>query len=288
VVRRVVFVAALVLAVFAGRLDAAQDEDIMRSQLESLDLSGVDDVIKQSGNPSLKGVSLKDMIERAMNGEMDLSPGGIMNAAIDGLFGEFYALAPLMRNMLAVTIVSAVLFTLSSSLGRNGAGDAGFFICYLTVAALLTVSFNICADIMTGLLNDLCGVAQASLPALLTLMAMSGGAASAYALSPASAFIIGALSSFIRDFISPLLILGATTKLVSQISERDTLHNLSELIKNCAGWSLKGVTALFRREHALERAVPGGIAHLREQRQFERDPGDPPDPGREPVGQRPA
>ncbi|MDR1208983.1 MAG: stage III sporulation protein AE [Clostridiales bacterium] len=235
----VIFAAALTFA------PAPAYADTYRDQLNSLDTSGMDEAIRESGLPALDGVTVKGLIERALSGSLDLSPESLAKAALGALAGELAALAPVMRNLAVICVAGAIIGALSSAFPGAGAAEAGFFICYLTAAGLIVSCFTLSINIMDGMLGSVTSLAQGSLPPLMALMAFSGSAGAAYTISPALVLALTALSTLIKNLVTPALTFAMALSLVSNLSEKPLLTKLSDLMRDCAGLVLKFASGAF-------------------------------------------
>ena len=218
---------------------------ILETQLDNLPLKDVDQILRDNDAGIAKGLSFQELVMKAISGQLDLSPQGIIKAIGKVFFGELQALLSLIRNMLLISILSAFIHNLSLSLKHKEVSELGFYISYLVMIILLISSFHICVEVMHGMVNILCGVMQAALPAMLTLLAISGNPGSAYVFHPVLIFVVNVLSAFVRDYIVPVIIFAAMLQLVNSISEQEPLQKMAELMKDGISWILKGVAVLF-------------------------------------------
>ncbi len=237
----VVMAVLSVQQIYAAEIDG---QEVINSQIDNLNLGEIDKIIGGMDTDS-NGISIEDLARQAIEGKLDLSPQSIIKTISKSFFGEFITLASLVRNMILIAILGAFLNNLSLSLNKNHVSELGFYMCYLTIIIILISSFNICSGVMISFINDLCSIMQASLPVVLTLMAMSGNVGSAYVFSPIMAFIINALALFVRDIITPVLIFTAVLQLINYISEKEILQKLATMLKKCTGWAMKGMTLIF-------------------------------------------
>lgn len=240
------------VCVFAGNFTSSLTDDIssnfsgtIQEQLNSLDTSRIDETLNENENSVINGLSVKGLIEKVINGQLDLSPRSILNQAISLFSGEFSTLMPLIRDLLIISVIGSIMSNLSSAFPSSGASEVGFLICYLASAALVVSSFLVAAGVMNNMLEDVTQLAQGTLPALAALMAFSGSAGSAYIISPALVLAITTLSTIIQNLVTPALFFAATLTLVNNLSEKPLLSKLSELIKKAASWVLKVSAATF-------------------------------------------
>lgn len=247
IIKKMIFLIFVIMLVICPVVTASEldETDIINSRIESLDLEDLNKIIGGSQDDAVNKLSIQDLVVKAIEGKLDLSPQNILKNISASFFGEIRSLASLVRNMLLIAILSAFLYNLSSSFKQNDAAELGFFMCYLSITIILMSSFMICVEVVRPFINDICAIMQAGVPVSLTLMAMSGNVGSAYIFNPIIIFVINALSLFIRDIIIPVLIFAAILKLINFISVKEILVKLSDLLKNCASWALKATTVIF-------------------------------------------
>jgi stage III sporulation protein AE len=219
------------------------DQSLLDSQMELIDFSALEEAIGQSSGG--EDISIQDLTMKAIAGELDLSPAGILQVIADQFAGEFVSLVSMLRNMILLAMFGALLNNLSLSLKQKEVSELGFYICYIAMILLLMASFQICISVMQTLINDLCMIMQSAIPMMVTLAAMSGNVTSAFAFHPVTIVMINLLSGLIRDYVVPVVIFAATLQMINFISEKDVLQRLASLIKSSVSWFLKLIASVF-------------------------------------------
>ena len=210
--------------------------------------------INQALNEGLEQkIDIGELATQAIQGKLDLSPGNILDSIVKTLFKELYSNGKLIGNLLVVGFLSALLKNLTDSFKTKGAGEVGFYVCYIVLVMLLFSSFQLAVDIGKNLISLLAKIMAASIPLLLGLLAFSGNVSGAYVLHPALIFAVNGVTVIIRDVLFPLIIFGAIIRLINNLSDKDMLARLADFFKMAIGWALKGLLFLFITILSLQR-----------------------------------
>jgi stage III sporulation protein AE len=222
----------------------APDQLYINEQLKMFDFSGID---------KASGVNFGEWVKKAIAGELDLSPAALVRKAGDMLFGELWQNWDLMRNLIIICVLAATLKLLSDSFKNKQAGEMGFIVSFMAVVMTLFASFQTTLGIMTSLVSTISNVMTAALPIMFGVLLVSGKLASATAFSPVFAVAIEGISLCVRFAIIPVIQLGAMLEIVSCISAKSVLTNLTKLIRKGVEYALKGVALLFLTVLSLQK-----------------------------------
>lgn len=234
------------------------DEKAIDEQLALYDFSKADTIINENDylHDELK-MDFGQVIKKAIMGELDISPIGILNMILKKFFSELYSNTSLIRNLIIVCILSAFLKNLTEAFKTKETGELGFYISYIVIVAILFSSFSIGAEILKSTSNDLINIMSCFLPIIISLLAGSGNITSAYIFQSMILFFINVLISVINYFLIPLLTMSAVVEIINYLTQRDILTKFSALLKSCINWAIRGGAILFISVLSLQRiAVP--------------------------------
>jgi len=210
--------------------------------------------------PGLPG--FRELVSRAIRGELDLSLGGILNGGLQIIFGEFMASSNLLRQLLIIAILSALMSCLSEAFSRKGAGEMGFFVTFLMAITLATTSFYLSVQILNSLVSLASGIMLAAIPLMLATMAISGNVVGAASFHPLMFFALQLVGRFISYFYVPFILASAALGLVNHMTDTIKLDKLAEMLQKIAGWALKGIVAVFAVIITLQRFSAPIISNL--------------------------
>jgi stage III sporulation protein AE len=222
------------------------EHDIMGMlQLYEYNLS----VLDRPGFPSFS-----QLVQDAISGRLDLTPGGILSAFGSLLAGEILAGGDTIRQLVVIAILGALMGCLAQAFRSNTAGETGFYVTYLMAVLLAVMTFYISVGVLNGLVALVSGVMQAAIPIMISVMAMGGNFLGAAAFHPLLFFAMQALTVFISAFFVPLILSAAALDIVGRLSPDDNrLEKLADFLRKTAGWTLKGVLAVFMFLLTLQR-----------------------------------
>jgi len=204
-----------------------------------------------------------DLVRQALSGQLDLSPIGIFSAIAGVIFGEFIAHNQLIRQLLVVAIISALMSVLSESFKHKSAGATGFYVTFLMTTSLAVSSFYIAVNVLTRLTATVSGIMQASIPIMIGLMAMGGNFVGAAGFNSILFFALQTLSWFVSGVFVPLVLAATALDIASKLAaDGEKLNMLSELTRKIAGWTLKGIVAMFAFLLTLQRFTAPIISNL--------------------------
>jgi stage III sporulation protein AE len=223
----------------------SQDLDgVLNSQLSRFDLSGLD----QPGLPSFR-----DLVFQIVAGEFDFTLPGILNLAARQIFNELFTNTRLIRQLLIIAILNALLSCLSDAFKHKSASELGFYVSYCIMVILAVSSFHLSVDILSNLVYNVTAMMEASVPLIISMMAISGNVAGAAVFHPALFLAMGLIARFIAQLFVPLLMAGVGLRIVSHLTEGNPLERMGIIIKKGADWALKGIVGLFALLLALQK-----------------------------------
>ncbi|MDR1703791.1 MAG: stage III sporulation protein AE [Clostridiales bacterium] len=242
-----------IIAFGTFKIYAKAEPEVYEEMLSDLDFNEMNGIIDKTGGLQ-NGDGFLDTAVKAIKGELDLSLSGIASALLEAMFREVKAFSGLMKELLAVALLSAVLGALSGGLRVKSVGELGFYVCYIITVTLVLSSFADCMTVLGDFTGELCKLVIAAAPLMAGTLLASGNPSAAAVFNPAAMFAAGGLELIIRDIATPLLIFSAILKVVGNIAGGDTLGRLSELLKKCVSIGLKVLAGLFVGILSLQRA----------------------------------
>jgi len=201
----------------------------------------------------LDSFSFTDWVWQAVNGELDLSLSGIIEVIIRIFFDELWQNGTLIRQLLVITILSALIRCLSDSFKTKSIGELAFYVSYVLVIATAITSFRLATAILTDLVMHTTSMMEAAVPVMISLTAMSGNISSAAVLHPVLFMGLTLMARFIAYVFIPLITGAAILHVVSHLTEGSKFSKAIGLIKNISKLTLKFMVFLFLSLLALQR-----------------------------------
>jgi stage III sporulation protein AE len=221
---------------------------VLGSQLSRYDLSD----LNQPGLPSFT-----ELAAQLISGEFDLTLPGMLNLAARLVFNEILVNTILIRQLLIIAVLSALLKCLTDTFRHKSAGELGFYVSYCIMVLLAVSSFQVSVGILSGLISTVSAMMDAAVPLIVGMMALSGNIAGAAMFHPVLFLAIQLVTRFIAYVFIPLMLASVGLHAFSCLMEGHPLERMSDLLKKCASWTLKGIVGLFALLLALQKfSVP--------------------------------
>lgn len=147
--------------------------------------------------------------------------------------------------ILIIVIIHSIFKAFSENLGNSGSGKVAYYIQYLMIVSVIIQNFAIIIEDTKITINNLVGMMNTLVPILITLMLTTGNLVSANVVQPILFFVIGVIGNFVSSFIIPLVLIGLSLSIVSNLSDNIKIDKLSKYIKSSVVWMLGIALTVF-------------------------------------------
>lgn len=232
--------------------DTSQQTDEIRQEVED-QIQGIDlnewDRVLNSVPDQARGVlgdgSLGEIIGKFAEGGTQVDPVNLIELVFKLLLGEMGSQIGLLISLVALAILSGLLTNLRSSFSSEGVGEIAHYVIYLLMATVLVHLLWQCVGTARDAVNAMVDLMQALFPILITVLTAMGNAAAAGVFQPAMAMLTGAVSSFIRDVILPLVMMSGLIGVISRMSERFPVKRMGTVLGTGVKWATGIIFTLF-------------------------------------------
>lgn len=234
-----IFSIALVMPVYASEVT----EIIGRDKIYAVDK------VSEEG----AGISFSRITEDIISGETDISVGVIAEKVFGLLFSEIKDCVLMLKPLFIAALLSAVLKNLSSSFKSKAVSELGFYVCYMVMIFVVLDMFTLAGRVVTDTLGQLSDMLLATMPVFYTIMAVSGEYTGAYVTGTLVASAAALMSNIANIIIIPALGFGVSLEIVNNITEREQLGKMAELIKSGIKTGLKAASGGFMALLSLQK-----------------------------------
>ena len=236
-------------------------ENNIQSQLDKLDISGLESILKdlnekQSGIFNSK--SFIDKLTSILNGEFTDGASSVWQAILNLIFEEILDFLPLVATIVAVAILSGMIGDLRGG-GSKSIANITHFVCYGVIIILIV---NACTSILTltsSTLQSLKTQIDVSFPILLTLLTSIGGTASVSIYQPAVALFSGTVMQIFTLVLMPLFIFSLVFAVISNLSSSVKLEKFSSFFTSLFKWITGAVFTIFMGFLIVQGITAGSI-----------------------------
>ncbi|WP_416197910.1 MAG: stage III sporulation protein AE [Sporanaerobacter sp.] len=214
----------------------SKDENIgfIIEQFESLNLKELEETIVDLENESFRyfpKITLKEFISSIIKGERTIDSFDILQGIGKLFFNEAIENLSLLIQILAITIMCAVLTNLQTSFEKDSVGELAYYICYILITTIVIKSFATIMVLGQSTVDKMVNFMEIILPILLTLLVAVGGTITNAIFHPMVLGTVNIIGILIKDIIFPLIFFSFIVGIISRISEKVQFTKLSELMR---------------------------------------------------------
>ncbi len=199
----------------------------------------IDDLVGEN-----KKFDFGKLISELIRGDNDLSIGQIIIGIKDGIIGEIRGNIKDFTAIIAIAIIGAIFTNISQAFKNKQVSDAGFYVTYLLLFAILTTSFITVSNIAYDSIQSILDFMKVLVPTYIMALAFSTGSATSYVYYQSTLFLITLVDIILLKVIIPMINIHFVIAIANNLSKEDMLSKLSELLSDGVGWLLKTLLAL--------------------------------------------
>ncbi|WP_432665221.1 stage III sporulation protein AE [Wukongibacter baidiensis] len=209
-------------------------EKIIIEQLDTIDLTEMEDLISTMNNQNSTGIpdiDIKTFIVKAVKGELEFSIKGILAGVGKRLFEEIIVNSKLLAQLIIISVLCGLLNNLTNSFDNNTTGQIAFYACYLVIAGICIKGFIAAMQVGYQAIDNMVSFMQALMPVLLTLLMAVGSITASALFKPIIVASIGITSTIMKDVILPLVLLSAILAIVNNLPTKIHISKLASILK---------------------------------------------------------
>lgn len=227
----------LILALMPQRV-RAQEED-----LSSYDFSQIEKELR-AGTDS-EQISFMGLVKELMKGNAEGFVKGLGKIIGDNLIGELRANQRVLMQLILVAVVAAVFTNFAAAFANAYIGEAGFFVTYLTIFAMLTTSFLLAVQVAKDVVVHILSFMKALIPAYSMAITVTSGVTSAAAVYEVLMLAITIADCLVLYVIIPGIQMYLLLSLVNLMEKEDLFSRFAGLIKGAVNWLMKTIMAVI-------------------------------------------
>lgn len=211
-------------------------DSLFRSQLDRLDLSGMESILGSPLIPDELGgsVSVKEILLNMLTGKEIVSWDNAFYILKTLAFGELRDVMVVSAQLMIICVITGLLSAISSNFGKNTvSGTAGLISSFMASGISLAAFHEIyamCSDAVATM-TALMGV---SLPLLFSLTAVSGGAASSTVMNTIISGAVTAFSAVILKLLMPAVFVSCVMVIVNSLGQRSYIKKMAQFLRGFA------------------------------------------------------
>ena len=207
----------------------------------NVDFSAVDKVLKDITDSKESFGQYVDMI---ISGNEKFSFEGLFNS-IAGIFkSEIAGVKGLFAEMIVIIIIASIFINFSKSLKSKQVSETGFYVTYMLMFMLLSVTFMRLTDTAGDILDNLLAFMQALIPSFFLTVTYITGSSTAVVFYQSALGVIGIVDMCIVKIFLPAVNMYFIFAMLNPLLSEDFFSKLITLMEKFISWGLKGVFTL--------------------------------------------
>lgn len=204
----------------------------------NIDYSDIDSVLNDIIGD---GRSFGDYVGSMMDGNV-LSYDDIYNNICGILSGEIDSIRSMVGNMLLIILIAAVFINLAGTIGSRQISENGFYVTYMLLFILLSVSFGRLDGLAAAVMDNLINFISVLLPTFfMTVTYVAGGTVILYQSAMA---VIGIVEIILGKIFLPVVKAYFVLAMINPLLNGNYFTKFLELIEQFVIWGLKGLFIL--------------------------------------------
>lgn len=235
----------------------ANNEKEIQNQQEEL---GINDFIKNAKQYSgefFEDMDIGEILNEAIKGKVDNS--SIMKRLLNVLGKEVINSIKAIGSILAIIIIHSVLKSVSESLKNDGISKLIYYVQYILIVTIIMTNFSDIVKLVQDTCTNLIAFMNMLVPLLITLMMSTGSITTSGILEPIILFLINFIGNVIQDIIIPLVLIFTSLVIISKISDKVQIDNLSKFLKSGIVWFLGIILTIFVGVVSLEGTLSSSV-----------------------------
>ncbi len=244
-----------------GSVQAAGLGQVTEQQLNALNSASLEHYLANLGKqyPTAPTLSLRRIVTALAHRQNPVSPAVLLNAVAGAVGGDLVREGRILGLLLLLTVAGAVLGRLSEAFPGQDAARLADLVVLAALIGVAVTSFGVAVSTVSGMIDQLVSLMEASIPAVVVLMTGSGAVTSAGLFHPLLMMAVNLIALATKGFVLPLVLLGVVVEVVSAWLPHFRLSQLASLLKQVAVFSLGGLLTVFLAVTAMEN-VAGRMA----------------------------
>ncbi|MBC7324928.1 MAG: stage III sporulation protein AE [Moorella sp. (in: Bacteria)] len=223
------------------------DEQLER-QMAKLNLEGIDTFLNQLDREVgqyLPRLGFQEILASLRQGKLPLDPAAAGRGLLKYLFHELLASGALLGQLLILAVACAVLQNLQAAFSGGSISTVARGVAFLALITLALTSFTLAVRTGGEAIDRMVSFFQSLLPALITLLAATGGITASTLLQPVLIYAVTIADTLMHNVLFPLLYLTACLTVVGRIADRFQVSKLAGLLKQVAMVALGLMMTVF-------------------------------------------
>ena len=232
-------------------------DEIIEEQKECFGISEFLKETKKYGGEFLEDINISEMLNSAITGNIDNSR---IYKKVLKIFGtEIQASITTLISILIIAVIHSLLKAISDNLENNNISKIIYYAQYVLIATIIMANFTDIIKMIKETASNLVGFMNLLIPILITLMTYTGSIVTGGLLQPLILYIVNFIANIINTVLIPLVLVSAALAIISKVSEKVEITQITKFFKSSVTWFLGIVLTIFVGVVSLEGTLSSSI-----------------------------
>lgn len=242
------------------QIEENTQKEIIDSQNQTLKISEFLNSANEYSEEVFKDLNFNEILNDAIQGKIDNNL--FINVIMKIIGKETTSSLKAISSIIVIIVIHSILQNLTDNSENDSVSQITYYIQYIMIVTIVMTNFSNIIELIKTSINNLVAFCNLLLPILMTLIMTTGNIASCSILYPIMLFLISFIGNFINGIILPITLIATTLSIVSKISDRVQLNNLSKFFKSSVVWALGVILTIFVGVLSLEGSLSSSVDGL--------------------------
>ena len=262
--KKIILSIALLLYILIQPLNCIAEEinskEIINSQTEVLKITDFLNEANKYCPEVFEEINFKDVLNDTLQGKVDNKL--LINVFTKVLGKETISSIKVISSIVVIIIIHSILNSIVENTNNSSVSQIAYYVQYILIVTIIMTNFSSVIELVKTSIDSLVTFCNALIPILMTLIITTGNIASSSILYPIMLFLITFIGNFINGIIIPITLVSTTLAIVSKVSDRVQLNNLSKFFKSGVVWALGVVLTVFVGVISIEGSLSSSVDGL--------------------------
>ena len=232
--------------VYAIDLVKINDTDYDYTEIQQV----IDDVMKTD-----EKINFEDYVIKLVTSKDSFSIEKIGKDIKDAILNEIKGNIGTLTSLISIALIAAVFTNFSHAFQNSQVAETGFYVAYLLLFSVLTVSFISVANLAADTLSAVLSFMKVLVPSYFLSVAFCSSAGTSMVYYQATLFLITFVDILLIKLVIPMINIYLIVTMANNLSKEDLLSKLADLISIIIRWSLKSLLAVVIGFNAIQGLI---------------------------------
>ncbi len=258
--KRIIKILFIVILLFSQNIVYAEDEEMEGTFQEQMENFGIQSFIKNSEKYTgtfFEGIDINEILNSAISGEVDNKQ---FFKKIFSLLGtEVKTGIKTLLSIVIIIVIHSILKSISDNLENDTISRLIYYVQYIAIVTIIMANFSDIITLVKDTANNLVGFINCLIPILISLMLFTGSITTSGIIQPILLFMTNLIGNLMQTILIPITLLIAVFCIISKISDKIQLNQISNFMKSGVIWALGIILTIFVGVLSLEGTLSSSV-----------------------------